>query len=101
MASMVLNPSVSDYLEIVTSGTGVEFRLQELVLGPASCFAGRSIAESRIRDTTGAQVVAIVKRDGTVDANPDPASVLEVGERLVVLGTPEQVATLAVEACPV
>jgi len=101
MASMVLNPSVSDYLEIVTSGAGVEFRLQELVLGPASCFAGRSIAQSRIRDTTGAQVVAIVKIDGTVDANPDPNSVLEVGERLVVLGTPEQVATLAVEACPV
>lgn len=101
MASMVLNPTVSDYLEIVTSGAGVEFRLQELVLGPGSCFAGRSIAESRIRDTTGAQVVAVVKTDGTVDANPDPASVLQVGERLVVLGTPEQVATLAVEACPV
>lgn len=101
MASMVLNPSVSDYLEIVSSGAGVEFRLQELVLGAGSCFAGRSIAESRIRDATGAQVVAIVKTDGTVDANPDPGSVLQVGERLVVLGTAEQVATLAIEACPV
>lgn len=101
MASMVLNPSVSEYLEIVSSGVGAEFRLHELVLGPASCFAGRSIAESRIRETTGAQVVAIVKSDGTVDANPDPGSVLVAGERLVVLGTEEQVATLAVEACPI
>lgn len=101
MASMVLNPSVSDYIEIVSSGAGVEFRLQEIVLGPGSCYRDRSIAESRIRDATGAQVVAIVKTDGRVDANPDPASVLQVGERLVVLGTAEQVARLAQEACPV
>jgi len=101
MASMVLHPTVSDYLDIVASGEGVEFRLQEIELGPASCYVGRSIAEARIREITGAQVVAIVKADGTVDANPLAASVLMAGERLVVLGTPSQVAALAEQACPI
>jgi voltage-gated potassium channel len=100
MASMVLHPTVSDYLDIVTSGEGVEFRLQEIELERDSCYVGRSIAEARIREMTGAQVVAILKTDGTVDANPSAASVLVVGERLVVLGTPEQVAVLAEQACP-
>jgi len=100
MASMVLHPTVSDYLDIVSSGAGVEFRLQEIVLEPQSCFVGRSLAEARIREITGAQVVAILKADGTVDANPSAASVLVTGERLVVLGTVDQVAVLAERACP-
>ena len=99
MASMVLHPAVSDYLDIVTHGDGVEFRLQEVELKAGSCFTGRSISNARIRETTGAQVVAVLHVDGSVDANPAPSSVLEIGERLVVLGTPAQVAVLADEAC--
>ena len=101
MASMVLHPTVSDYLDIVSSGAGVEFRLQEIELGPDSCYVGQTIAEARIREITGAQVVAILKDDGTVDANPSASSLLVSGERLVVLGTLDQVAVLAEQACPI
>jgi voltage-gated potassium channel len=100
MASMVLHPTVSDYLDIVSSGEGVEFRLQEIQLEVDSCFVGRSIAEARIREITGAQVVAILRADGTVDANPSASSLLVAQERLVVLGTADQVAVLAEKACP-
>jgi voltage-gated potassium channel len=100
MASMVLHPTVSDYLDIVSSGEGVEFRLQEIELEPSSCFVGMSIAAARIREITGAQVVAILKADGAVDANPLASSILVAGERLVVLGTADQVAVLAEQACP-
>jgi len=99
MASMVLHPTVSDYLDIVTKGEGVEFRLQEIELTVDSPFAGETIAASRIRERTGAQVVAILHVDGRVDANPSAGTKLEPGERLVVLGTPEQVACLADAAC--
>jgi len=99
MASMVLHPTVSDYLDIVTSGEGVEFRLQEVLLSAGSSFVGASLADSRIRERTGAQVVAVLHADGRVDANPSANTVLEVGERLVVLGTPDQVAVLADVAC--
>jgi voltage-gated potassium channel len=100
MASMVLHPTVADYLDIVTRGQGVEFRLQEIALEAGSCFEGKTISEARIREITGAQVVAILSTDGTVDANPSAASVLTAGERLVVLGTVDQVAVLAEKACP-
>jgi voltage-gated potassium channel len=100
MASMVLHPTVSDYLDIVSSGAGMEFRLQEIELEPESCYVGQSLAEARIREITGAQVVAILKADGTVDANPPASSVLVAGECLVVLGTIDQVAVLTEKACP-
>jgi voltage-gated potassium channel len=100
MASMVLHPTVSDYLDIVTMGEGVEFRLQEIALTPSSCFIGQTLAEARIRERTGAQVVAILHADGHVNANPAADTRLDLGERLVVLGTPDQVAVLTDEACP-
>lgn len=98
MASMVLHPTVNDYLDIVTRGEGVEFRLQEVELTPTSSFVNRSLASAHVREETGAQVVAILHPDGKVDANPSPETVLRAGERLVVLGTVEQVARLADEA---
>jgi voltage-gated potassium channel len=99
MASMVLHPTVSDYLDIVSSGHGVEFRLQEVELAKNSPFVGVSLADSRIREQTGAQVVAVLHADGRVDANPAASSVLEAGERLVGLGTPKQGATPVEAAC--
>jgi voltage-gated potassium channel len=99
MASMVLHPTVSDYLDIVTHGEGVEFRLQEVELASDSPFVGLSLSDSRIREQTGAQVVAVLRADGGVDANPAPSTVLRAGERLVVLGSPFQVATLVEAAC--
>lgn len=99
MASMVLHPTVADYLELVSGSPGVDFRLQEVELAAESCFVGRSLAEARIRETTGAQVVAILNPDATVDANPTAATVLRPGQRLVVLGSADQVAVLTEQAC--
>jgi voltage-gated potassium channel len=99
MADMVLHPTVADYLELVSGAQGVEFRLQEVELAPNSCYTGHSLAEARIRETTGAQVVAILNPDGTVDANPSAATVLTPGQRLVVLGSADQVAVLTERAC--
>jgi voltage-gated potassium channel len=100
MASMVLHPTVNDYLDLVSGNQGVEFRLQEIELTARSAYIGKSLAEAHIREATGAQVVAILSADGTVDANPSASTVLTVGQRLVVLGSAEQVAALTEEACP-
>jgi voltage-gated potassium channel len=100
MASMVLHPTVNDYLDLVSGNQGVEFRLQEIELTKRSAYIGKSLAEAHIREATGAQVVAILSADGTVDANPAATTVLTTGQRLVVLGSAEQVAALTEEACP-
>ena len=99
MASMVLHPTVADYLDLVTGAHGVEFRLQEVELTEGSSYAGRSLSDAGLRETTGAQVVAIVNPDGTVDANPMAATVMRVGQRLVVVGSVDQVAVLTERAC--
>ena len=49
---------------------------------------GRSLAETRIRQMTGCNVVAVVQRE-SFDANPDPKKPLPAGGELIVIGDAE------------
>lgn len=94
MSTMVLHPIVSDFLDLVTHGDDVEYRLQEVRLGPDSPYAGKSIKEARVRDVTGAYVLAIQESDGRINTNPPADSVMNAHDKLVVLGTEEQLDAL-------
>ncbi len=95
MASLVLHPFVADYLDLVTHDAGVEYRLQEMDLPPSSPIVGQSIRQSAVRDRFGAFILAIRGSDGAIDTNPSFDRVLMAGDRLVVLGTNEQLSALA------
>lgn len=98
MATMVLHPTVSDYLDLVSRGSGLEFRLQEVVLRTGSNFDGLSIEQADVREKTGAYILAVRHRDGRIDANPTANTVLHEGDKLVVLGTSQQVEQLVLLA---
>jgi voltage-gated potassium channel len=53
-----------------------------------AALAGRSLAESGIREKTGCSVVA-VERDGVSEVNPDPLSPLPSKGELILVGSPE------------
>jgi len=98
MATMVLHPTVSDYLDLVSHAPQFDYRLQEVVLGTGSKYHGATIAESRVRELTGAYILAVRHRDDRIDTNPAPETVLHEGDRLVVLGTAAQVDALTADA---
>jgi di/tricarboxylate transporter len=60
-------------------------RLTYLQLPPASPLAGKSLFASRLGAALGLNVLAILRRDGRVLA-PDPAELLQGGDRLVAEG---------------
>ncbi len=95
MAAMVLHPTVSDYLDLVSHGSGLEYRLQEVELEPGSWLDGKSISQARVRQVTGAYILAIRHRDGRIDSNPSPDTVIHAGDQLVVLGTGPQVESIS------
>lgn len=53
-----------------------------------SCI-NRNISELEIRRRSGASVIAIIRGESTIP-NPDPSTVIRLGDTLVVLGTREQ-----------
>jgi voltage-gated potassium channel len=99
MAAMVLQPVVSDYLDVVMRGDALEFKLEEIELSGGDPYVGRSIGEAAIRAETGAYILAVRHADGEVSTNPPKETVLATGDRIVAIGTEEQLATLAGKAC--
>jgi voltage-gated potassium channel len=96
MANVVLKPQVAAFLDIVTTAGGEipDLQFEEIVVSKDCDPCGRSIRDVRIRQATGALVVAIRKRDGTFDVTPNSDVVLEDGDVLVGVGTTEELAKL-------
>lgn len=99
MASMVMRPRVVDFLDVVSGGQRTEFKLEEITLGEGDPYVGMTIADAHIRSTTGAYVLAIHAADDSVNSNPSSATVMADGDRLVVLGSDDQLRALANRAC--
>ncbi|MCE5191467.1 MAG: potassium channel protein [Actinomycetia bacterium] len=95
MADMALHPVVSDYLDVVTRGDEIEFRLDSVVVGAHSGLLGMSIRDARIRERTGAYILGVRSSAGSLDPNPPADTVFSAGDELVVLGTRAQLAALA------
>jgi voltage-gated potassium channel len=98
MAGMVMQPVVSDYLDLVAHGEGVEFRLQEYSVEAGSELLGKTLSEARVREATGAYVLAVRSVDGRIDANPDSGFRFGEGDRVVALGTEQQLSAFAAYA---
>jgi voltage-gated potassium channel len=96
MANVVLKPQVAAFLDIATTAGGEipDLRFEEIIVSGACAPCGRSIRDLRVRDVTGALVVAIRKHDGTFDVTPSPDMVFEAGDVLIGVGTTEEIAKL-------
>jgi voltage-gated potassium channel len=99
MASMIMRPRVVDFLDIVAGGQRTELKLEEITLSAGDPYVGMTIADAHIRSTTGAYVLAIHSFDDSVNSNPSSGTVMRAGDRLVVLGSDEQLRMLAEGAC--
>lgn len=95
MATLMLKPLVSDYLEVVTGGGRLAFLLQEFQLGEECCTVGQSIEELGVRKNTGASILAVRRATGGVfDTNPSPDTRLHSGDKIIAIGTPDEIAKL-------
>lgn len=87
MAALALQPAVVDVLDIVSGGTTTT--VEELVVPQ-----GVTATASDLR-RSGAALLAIRARDGTVHVNPKDTQRLQADDVVVAMGTHEQVDALA------
>jgi voltage-gated potassium channel len=94
MAKLVLRPQVAAFLDIVSTSGGPELLFEEIEVHETCDRAGKSIRELRVREETGAMIVALRKRDGSFDTTPTPDATLDVGDVIIAAGTPEELRAL-------
>ena len=94
VAAMLTQPHVSEFLDVVTHGDDIEFRLGEVAVGQGSSLAARSLRDARLREDTGALVLAIRGADGEFQTNPGPETLVSEGDVLIAIGTQNQLEAL-------
>lgn len=67
------------------------------IIPQGSPVAGKSIGKLRLRTRTGASVISVI-HDGNAEINPGPETIINSGDVLVLLGTPEKI-DRAIELC--
>ncbi len=95
MAAFVLQPHVTEFLDVVMHDRDIEFRLEEVTVPAHSRVAGCTLREAQIRDRTGALVLALRDEHGDFSTNPSPDARIGGGQVLIAIGTPDELAALA------
>ena len=95
IAAFLLQPHVTEFLDVVMHDRDLEFRLEEVLVPDGAPIAGRSIRDAHLRDRTGALVLAVRERDGSFTTNPSPDTVIREGQILIVIGTSSQLEALS------
>jgi len=95
MAAFVLQPHVTEFLDVVMHDRDIEFRLEEVTVAPDSAIVGDTLREAQIRGRTGALVLALRDENGAFSTNPSPDARLGGGQVLIAIGTPRELTALA------
>ena len=97
MANLMVRPGACEFLDVAMAQNIPEYFLSEIKVGETSALLGRSIKESKLRERTGVTVLAVRKLDEQAfNPNPSVDAVIEKGDILVLIGTPEQMALMEV-----
>lgn len=100
MASMVLNPSVVSFLDVLTQTDDIMLDLEDMVICENSLFKGKKIKDAGIREKTGLMVLAKKSKDDSdMKFNPSPEEILDEGDQLLVMGTESQINKLRELTC--
>jgi voltage-gated potassium channel len=92
IAAAVVRPSITSFLDEITRAGDILLDLEEVVVVEASKVAGKKLNEAKIPEQTGLIVLALKKRTEKVYRfNPGSGEILEPGDRIIVLGTSQQV----------
>ncbi len=93
MAFAALRPHVLEFLDATIHADHVVFELDDIDIIEKSPFSGKKIRESKIRETSGATILAVRAKDGSLNYNPNPDTILNVGDTLIMVGTPSELVT--------
>lgn len=95
MAKLVHQPDVVEFLEYILLQKTQDVSLEELPCkNLAQRFVGKSIAELKVREVSGANIIGLKISGARYVFNPDPQMILSRNDQLFVLGNPEQIQKL-------
>lgn len=95
IATLMLKPSIAFFADAIVNTDDVNLDLEEVVIRKDSSLSGIKLRDTGIPEKSGLIVLGIRKSsDNKFHFSPGPDSLLESGDKIVVLGPTEQVESL-------
>ena len=96
MGITAINPAVTDFITAMTDTQHEKFQVREFVVLSECEFAHKPFGECRLRERSGALIVAVrrVGKAGQFLPNPADNLILGSGDVLIAIGSPEQLKKL-------
>jgi voltage-gated potassium channel len=91
LAAMAVERNLADVFDVVVGGRTLEFVVEEVVVARDSALAGSTLKNTSLRETSGATVLAVEDKRRKMLMTPSPDHVLDVGDTVILVGTPDQV----------
>ncbi len=92
ISSLILHPptpTISRFMEKIAYGEKTDIDIIEIQIPEGSPLAGKRLKDIKMRQETGATIVAIIRKDGKMKIAPSGDTVLEEGDSLLILGHPK------------
>lgn len=94
MTNLLLRPGVVDFIDLVAFKKGPDLSIEEVSVRADSPLVNHTLGESPIRQNLNIIIVAIVREDKEYIYNPNSATVIKKGDRLIAIGKTENLVKL-------
>ena len=94
IAGLVLKPALIEFLDMTATMGGEELHFEEIVICENCWLGGQDMISADIRRRTGAVILAVKRADGSMLTNPGTDLVFTTGDKLLSLGTTQQITSL-------
>ena len=100
MARQMLSPNIVEFMDVVMPQDTVNSEepgilIGDILVSERSPLVGQTLAAAEIRRTTGASILAVRRQTGQIAVNPHLDFTLEADDKLIALGTYDQLDLLA------
>ena len=92
LANILTRPGVVDFVDFATEGLDLE--AEQYCIGSDSKLIGQSLRQANLPRQVGLLVVALKHKDGQTAFNPDPDTVLQAGDTMMIIGQAGSMAKL-------
>jgi voltage-gated potassium channel len=94
MANLMIKPQVTAFVNVLTSAREPNLSFEEIVVQSTCGAVGRTIGELDVARRTGSYIVAVRKSGGELEMRPSKETLLEEGDVVVGIGSPDEIANL-------
>jgi len=94
MATMLIRPNVVDFIDVLSTRSNDDLQVEEMIVVKGSRLVGAKLGQFMHASGSGSTVLALNSNDGSSKVNPAGHEILYAGDKLIVMGTANQLDAL-------